>query len=247
MDAVLEADTKKFNAALAKCGVDEAGDEPVRALYYRFMADLPPSVLAAEMGGLGDDSTAILAILQKHPSREVNEITGKFEAGQPVPRSIFLQVFPKLVADLGMPGVQVFAELAVTEFGGKVIDDNLNGGNKNGGGIRRLDAKQETVRVIDLNIGGAGGGKAVGMTLQGQQPASASDAATTKGGVIRINLADGTSSSDPGPAPAIRNATGTDGQDGGQKVFKLALPKNGDGYDQSQISAAAQESQHHGR
>ncbi len=118
MQKAVEADSIRFMAALQKCGVPPSTsikDEPIRALYDRFKADITQHQLASE---LGQNSARILAALQKSKDDGIRLHAAKLAAGNIIPRANFFAAFRDFASELSLGKQRTFAPPPFEEFGG---------------------------------------------------------------------------------------------------------------------------------
>ena len=115
--AALDAGTARFTAALEKCGVNPAAkDEPVRALYDRFLAPITATQLASEFG---QSDAHFLEDLKKSPEAKLRSIASRLESGNsPLPRQSFVSNFRDITKELGLGTLLEFLPPPFEEFGG---------------------------------------------------------------------------------------------------------------------------------
>jgi hypothetical protein len=117
-DAIVAAvadDTARFQRAVVACGVDpSAKEEPVRALYDRFLSAVSVDSLGSELG-LQKDA---LDRLKNSKNAEVRLIETKFKAGVIIPRLLFISQFKAVATALNLV-LKTSQAPPFEEFGGE--------------------------------------------------------------------------------------------------------------------------------
>ena len=88
---LMRSDRQRFSKAMETAGIPETSDEPVRALFNRFIADLDLGSVAAE---LGMESTELQQRLSA--DSETRVILSRL-ADEGIKRQLFLSVYQKIV------------------------------------------------------------------------------------------------------------------------------------------------------
>jgi hypothetical protein len=115
----IDDDSARFIAAMKKCGVGSAAsvkDEPVRALYDRFRADITRHQLASEFG---QSSEHFLTDLKRSQEERVRLLAAKLEQNVTIPRRSFIANFELIAAALALGDLRIFEAPPFEEFGGK--------------------------------------------------------------------------------------------------------------------------------
>lgn len=117
--SALETSTARFVAALEKCGVNPAArDEPVRALYDRFLAPITAAQIASEFGQKDEH---FLEDLLKSPEERLRSIASRLESGNTLPRQSFVSNFRDITEELGLGKLLDFLPPPFEEFGAKEV------------------------------------------------------------------------------------------------------------------------------
>ncbi len=118
----IDNDSARFIAAMAKCGVGSAAsakDEPVRALYDRFRADITQQQLASEFG---QSSEHFLSDLKRSKEERVRLLAAKLEQNVTIPRQSFISNFELIAGALALGDLRNFEPPPFEEFrGGKDV------------------------------------------------------------------------------------------------------------------------------
>lgn len=108
---LMKSDRLRFSKAMASAGIPESSDEPVRALFNRFIADLNVASVAAELGMEQDELEQ-----QLNADSETRVILARL-SDEGVKRQLFLDEYRKIVRLTGIGTVIPSKPLAVPFFG----------------------------------------------------------------------------------------------------------------------------------
>jgi hypothetical protein len=114
--ASIDDDTARFQKALDACGVTGSNDEPIRALYDRFRADVTPAQLSSEFGQSGEHFVEEMA---GSANDSVRLLAAKLQRGVTIPRQNFIANFNLIVNALSLGDIISVGTPAFEEFGGK--------------------------------------------------------------------------------------------------------------------------------
>lgn len=112
----IDEDSAKFIAAMAKCGAapaKTAKDEPIRALYDRFRADITQHQLASEFG---QSSEHFLTDMKRSKEERVRLLAAKLEQNVTIPRQSFLANFELIAETLALGNLRSFQAPPFVEF-----------------------------------------------------------------------------------------------------------------------------------
>ncbi len=119
LKSALDASTTRFVAALEKCGVNPAAkDEPVRAVYDRFLAPITSTQLASEFG---QSDVHFLEDLKKSPEARLRSIASRLASGNTLPRQSFVSNFRDITDELGLGKLLESQPPPFEEFGAKEV------------------------------------------------------------------------------------------------------------------------------
>jgi len=132
---LMRSDRQRFMKAMEKAGIPAANDEPVRALFNRFVADLDLDSVAAELGFEASELQQKL-----NGDSEMRVMLSRLE-DEGVKRQLFLDVYEKIVSLTGIGTVVPSKPLNVPFFG--------EGSSQEAGGKRGQPAIGTGIDLID--------------------------------------------------------------------------------------------------
>ena len=148
---LMRSDRKRFAEAMDRAGIPETKDEPVRALFNQFIADLDLNAVAAELGMEASELEQKL-----NADSETRVMLSRLQ-DEGIKRQLFLDAYRTIVRLTGIGSVVPSNPLAVPFFGNVLSDEAENKWSQpeTQTGIRLLDQEHHSgdfqIRLTTLN------------------------------------------------------------------------------------------------
>lgn len=108
---LLDSDSRRFQNALKLAGLTPTANEPVRALFNQFAADLTLNTVASEVGLTADEVTKLFS-----QESETRQLLQRLQ-NEGIKRQLFLVEFARLVRLTGIGETRSFVPLVIPYFG----------------------------------------------------------------------------------------------------------------------------------